>query len=91
MAHCIFLPVIAPEVVGALVVVVVITIFGYEVVGVAVEVVVEGFVPVPKWIVAINPSFETLPSDSNVTNKELLVLEISKLPNFPLSFSNCVD
>ena len=69
---------IAPEVVGALVVVVVVT----------VEVAVEVVVLVPKWIVAINPSFETLPSDSNVTNKELLELEISKLPNFPLCFSN---
>ena len=68
---------IAPEVVGALVVVVV-----------TVEVAVEVVVLVPKWIVAINPSFETLPSDSNVTNKELLELEISKLPNFPLCFSN---
>ena len=77
MSSYIFLPVIAPEVVGALVVVVV-----------TVEVAVEVVVLVPKWIVAINPSFETLPSDSNVTNKELLELEISKLPNFPLCFSN---
>ena len=41
----------------------------------------------PYWIVARNPSSVTNLSDSNMTNKEFPVLEIAKLPKFPLSFS----
>ena len=40
----------------------------------------------PYWIVARNPVYCRPPSDSNLTNKEFPVLEIAKLPKFPLSF-----
>ena len=40
---------------------------------------------------ARNPSLLTLLSDSNMTNKEFPVLEILKLPRFPLSIASWVD
>ena len=41
----------------------------------------------PNWIAARNPVYSAIQSDSNLTNKEFPVLEIPKLPKFPISFA----